>query len=528
MRALLTAAIAAIEAVAVALAVLAFLAVPAVLMWWLAFDLEAEPLELATLVAALWQLAHLVPMTIGLSAQTALSLGLSPEALTFTFSLAPLGLTLITASLAWWAGHRAGVRGARGAWAIVGGVAGYAAAAAFIAATATGLSLWPQWARIAVPVLVYTVPLILGFVLRSALDDEDWWASAVRRLQKLIERSAPTGAAAFPARAAEVFRLAAAALAVLLALGALGIVISLLVRYGEVIALSQGLQLDAFGALMVFILQLIYLPTMWIWAVSWFVGTGFSVGAATSVSPFETLLGPIPALPLFGAIPEGWGWAGGFAPVIIVVIATALGGFVAGRPQMRRESTLAAAIIPVSAALLAGLVVALFSMLANGSIGPGRLGTSGPEAWQTGGILALELAFGMCLGVFARRVDISSLRDAVPASLTLLGGHKEAPPADGFEVQGEVSATVQPDRASVQHSGDLDETMPLEPLPPMREPEPELAPEAEPEQAPEPEPEEAIDPLLKAFSWDAEAPGSLPPETRQGLRSRMRSRWGRD
>ncbi|NLA66066.1 MAG: hypothetical protein GX862_09155, partial [Leucobacter sp.] len=52
MRAVLTAVIAAIEAAAVALAVCFVVAVSAVLVWWLVFDLAADPVVLAEAVVA--------------------------------------------------------------------------------------------------------------------------------------------------------------------------------------------------------------------------------------------------------------------------------------------------------------------------------------------------------------------------------------------------------------------------------------------------------------------------------------------
>src|SRR5690606_10317023 len=105
--------------------------------------------------------------------------------------------------------------------------------------------------------------------------------------------------------------------------------------------------------------------------IAWFAGPGFVVGAATSVSPFEALLGPLPAFPLFGAIPSGWGWAGGFAPALIVVIATVLGALSGGRPVMRRASSLTLLAITITASAIVAIVVMLCAPLASGSLGPG-------------------------------------------------------------------------------------------------------------------------------------------------------------
>lgn len=460
MRALLTAVIAAIEAAAVALAVFALIGIPSVLIWWLGFDLGTEPADLVSLIAALWQLAHLVPMQLSVSAQAALGIGLPPAALTVPFSLAPLALTLTTAWLAYRSGHRFANRGGSGAWALLGGTGGFTAAAWFTGVLATGYTVWPTWARAAVPAAVYLAALLLGFVLRAARDGHDWWQSFVRQMQRGVAAIAPTAAASLTERAAETFRLTLAALAAVCMLGTVGFAVAIVVGYVDIIRLSQGLQLDIFGVFMLFVLQLLFLPTAWIWTIAWFAGSGFSVGIATSVTPFDTLLGPLPALPLFGAIPSSWGWAGGFAPVIVVAIGTVLGGLAGGRPLMRRASAFVSVMVSVCAAVFAGLVVALFCVLASGALGPGRLALTGPGWWQTGGLVAAELAFGMSLGVFARRFDVARLRSAVPASLRTDDEFVLREHAGAFdEAARDATAYDQATRDE-----DLAATMPIDPL----------------------------------------------------------------
>lgn len=436
-----------------ALAVFAIIGVPAVLIWWLGFDLAAEPADLVAVIAGIWHMVELVPMPVTVTAEAALSLGLSPTELAFTLSLAPLLLTFGTMVLAFRSGWRFGGRGEPGAWALIGGTLGFASAAAVSGVLAAGFSTGSLVLRIAVPTAVYAIPLLLGFVLRAAREDHEWWNRVLRQLQQWVSRVSPNGAAALPGRAAEVFRLALAGLAALLMLGTLGVAAAIIFGYVNIITLSQGLQLDAFGAVMLFALQLAYLPVAWIWSISWFAGSGFAVGAATSVTPFETLLGPLPALPLFGAIPSGWGWLGGLAPVIVVAIGTVLGGLAGGRPLMRRASALVSAVIPVLAAVVVGLVVALLCVLASGSIGPGRLETNGPGWWQTGGLVALELAFGMSLGVFARRFDVARFRALVPVG----GIGAGADPGADAVAGGTLSAGFDFDES---------ETVPLAPLTP--------------------------------------------------------------
>lgn len=414
MKATLTAVIAAIEAAALALAVFVAIAIPGILLWWLAFDLSGEPSQVVAGVAGVWMLAHLVPLTFSLTPESALAFGLEPQELSFVISLAPLMLTLLTATLACRSGWRFGGRGAVGIAAPLGGAVGFAGAASAVAWLASPVLASPAWAAILLPAVWFGGWSVVGFVARSAASGHDWWRSTVRAAQRQLEPLSALGAAAMPARSREVVRLAAASFLALLGLGAFGVVAAIVVGYVEIVTLSQGLQLDLLANLLVFFVQLAVLPVAWAWAVAWFTGAGFAIGAGSSVTPFETLLGPLPSLPLLGAIPQGWGAAGALAPALVVLAGVMVGVLAGGSRDFRRVPLISAILVPVLAAACAGLAVAGLSALASGAVGPGRLAEVGPGPWLTGGLAAAELGVGMLCGVFARRVDHARLLEAVP------------------------------------------------------------------------------------------------------------------
>ena len=131
-------------------------------------------------------------------------------------------------------------------------------------------------------------------------------------------------------------------------------------------------------------------------------------------------------------------------------------------------------------------------------MGPGRLETNGPGWWQTGGLIALEFAFGMSLGLFARRFDVARLRAMVPASLRddeeYLRGDAEGllapgiPSSDRFAFEEDLAATMPVEPLREPGLSDEHPTIELDPLPELApepayrlepEPAPELAPEAE-------------------------------------------------
>ena len=416
MRSFVTAIVAAIEAAAVALAGFVVVAVPVLLMWLIVFQMGAEPGEVVSTSAAIWLLAHFVPMQFSFGPEAALSFGLPAESLTFAISLAPLGITLLTVLWACRSGSRLGQRGGYAAGGVLGGAIGFAAVAAALAVVADSRSGYPVWLATLVVGLVYACAAGTAFVVRAARDGAEWWEHVVRWLQRGIE-ALRLPAAAFPRRAAETFRLAAGALALFVGAAGLGLALAILLRYGDAMALTQQLQLDALGAVVLFVAQLMLLPVAVMWSGAWLTGAGFSVGIGTSATPFEALLGPVPALPLFGVIPQGWGAFGAIAPALLVLGGLFLGVFSARQPEARRQGWIAALAIPVCAALLLGLVVALFAVLSGGAIGPDRLQLAGAQPWLTGGLAALEIGGGMLLGVVAARIDLGRVRALLPESL---------------------------------------------------------------------------------------------------------------
>ena len=416
MRAILTGTIAAIEAVAVALATLLVTAVIAFGVWWLSFDLAAEPSEVLSAAGGGWLLAHFVPLDFTLTAESMQLLGFEAKELGFTLSLAPLGLTLVTVWIAARSGWRLGSRGGAGGAGVLGGALGFGATAIAVAALVPASSFTPPLAGLCCA-LVYGVPSLLGFLVRSAREQRDWWLGLVSLIERGVGRAGLRRPDLFSTGAGSALRLAAMLVAGYLGLAALGCAIALIGRYAAVIAASQALQLDVWGAIMMFVLQLALLPVFVIWAGSWFTGAGFAVGLGTSASPFGALLGPLPGIPAFAAIPDGWGGGGALAPVLLALVGVAVGASL-GRVA-RERSALSLAATVVSAAVVAGLSIALLSWAAAGSLGPGRLAVTGSEVWVTAGLAAAELGIGCLLGALAARADV--LRVVAGAPATVLG-----------------------------------------------------------------------------------------------------------
>jgi hypothetical protein len=120
-------------------------------------------------------------------------------------------------------------------------------------------------------------------------------------------------------------------------------------------------------------------PNALIWAGSYALGAGFSVGTTSVVAPAGTEVGVLPGLPLFGVVPGNgaastaqlWWLAAG-------VVAGALAAWIVVRrgPAARFDQTSLAGGL---AGMLAGLVFVVLAWASGGDVGNLRLTAMGPR-----------------------------------------------------------------------------------------------------------------------------------------------------
>jgi hypothetical protein len=187
---------------------------------------------------------------------------------------------------------------------------------------------------------------------------------------------------------------AAGALVVLAALTAAGWVLA---GRGQVVGVARGLGLDTVGAAVLAVAELAYVPNLVAWAAAWLAGPGFAVGAGSHFAVGAVVAGPLPAVPLLGALPTG-ALAGGttrLAPVLLVVCGLLAGVVVHRRLAAERawEPAAAAGV----AGLVAGLLVTAGVAAAGGAIGAGRMAAVGEAVWAVGALAAAGTALGAAL-----------------------------------------------------------------------------------------------------------------------------------
>ncbi len=191
-------------------------------------------------------------------------------------------------------------------------------------------------------------------------------------------------------------------LAVLLAAGLATVLIALVASAPEVAQLSGS---DAGSVLGLAVLSVAYLPNAAIAGLSWLAGPGLSIGAL-SASPISVHAGPLPAVPLLAALPQGpaqpwWG---------VVLAVPLLVGAAVGR-----RCAAAGPDLPLRLRVLgvAAVVIALGSAVL-GALAGGRLGAAAFDPVDVPfGTLAVVVLVATLLGGCA-----ATLLSSAPAART--------------------------------------------------------------------------------------------------------------
>ncbi|HEX2143146.1 MAG TPA: DUF6350 family protein [Glycomyces sp.] len=176
-----------------------------------------------------------------------------------------------------------------------------------------------------------------------------------------------------------------------LACGAAATGVAFAVR-GSVVA--DTLRLYGSESWIVALLALLYLPNCAVWAAAYITGPGFAVGAGTAVQAEMIELGPLPAFPVFAAVPNAP--LPEYATILIglpLMLAAVFGVVLTYRsPDLRVPRVTTAAT--VAAASAAG-VLGLLAYLSGGAAGTNLMAELGPDPLAVAGIGALQFLIGL-------------------------------------------------------------------------------------------------------------------------------------
>ncbi|RNB45262.1 hypothetical protein EDM22_16455, partial [Agromyces tardus] len=377
MRRTTIALLAALEASVSALVGYGIALVPLMLLWATHFGLAAPIDAFFRAAADMWLLGHGVDLAVRLDELTAALLGVPGAGDPFVLTIALLGFAVVTFAF----GLRIGRRGAIGgnpAVAVVAAVVVLAAVGGVVAAVAaTGAARPVLWQGIVLPASVMAVGAAIGAVAESLRSGApaDATTSAVRRRLAALPDLAVDGVAA-------AVRIGVGAAFGVLAVGAVLVAVVVVAGYSTIVGLYQALGAGIDGGIAITVAELALLPNLVVWAAAWLLGPGFALGAGTTVSPSVTLMGPVPGIPVLGALPaEG-------APLGVLWLALPVllgfGGAVlvaASAPERRDEPWWATLAVGLGAGGIAGLVLGGLAAFSGGAAGPGRLAVVGPDAF---------------------------------------------------------------------------------------------------------------------------------------------------
>lgn len=292
-----------------------------------------------------WLAGHGVGAAIGSMVVTLTPLGLSALFVLLARTVTGLGLRATSA-------ENLDGRGALRAWALA--TAGYALVTVVVAVASGAGSRF--------------VPAIVGGLVVGGLGAG--WALG-RRLRALVT---------LPAALRGIGRAVLAGLGTMTAIAAVVLVVGLLRGSQQISVIEEALTPDAVGSWLLVALQLLYLPNLLVWASSWVLGAGISVGVGSLVSPMLTTAGMLPAIPVFGAVPEpGPGGPWSYTWLISGVVVGVVAGWVAARTAPGGHRSLV--VWPargVGAGLAVAVLVLVLAALSRGDLGAARLVGMGP------------------------------------------------------------------------------------------------------------------------------------------------------
>ena len=430
--------LAALEATVSALVGYGIALVPLMVLWATHFGLAA-PLDAFFRAAAdAWLLGHGVDLAVHLDEVTALGLGLAGADEPFAITIPLLGFALLTFAFGVRIGRRASASGTPIVGAASATVVTGLIGAALALAAATPIAQPVVWQGAALPALVMAAGVVVGIAIAFT---HGGWAtdattSALRRRVDAVPRPGRAGIRS-------AVRIGLGSALGVVAVAAVLVTVRIVVEYPTIVGLHQALAAGVDGGIAITLAELALLPNLVVWAAAWLLGPGFALGAGTTVSPGVTLIGPVPGLPLLGALPaEG-------APLGVLWLALPVllgfgGAVLVARsvPERRDETWWATLAVGLGAGAVAGIVLGALAAASAGAVGPGRLAEVGPDALLVAASASASVAVGAVAGAFAARSrarhadepepDRASAAPSTPTQPPVTGPSDETEPLDGL------------------------------------------------------------------------------------------------
>lgn len=339
---------------------------------------------------------------------------------TFVVSLIPLGMTIWFARLYYNAGKRFLV--ARTLWpGWLGGALVFGGATVGISTLAYSEQIYPvTWQGVVFPTAIFVLFQFLGSVfgkpdvlyegdVLNQAPERDVIRSAISDMRFKFHWS-------IRSLIGPALRAGTAITVMLLMVSSFVIAVLIAISWIDITRLYESVQVSFLGATVLTFAQLAVLPNIVIYGAAWFTGVGFSIGTGSLISPLGSQVGPLPAVPILGALPVGK-LEFGMIAIVVVLLAAFIATLMirASADEIRFEFATAwsaALSLGLSIALVTSLQLGVLAVLASGGAGPGRLETVGINPLMLMLVSFVEVAVVSTLAAFfsARPTDVPAAK----------------------------------------------------------------------------------------------------------------------
>jgi hypothetical protein len=225
--------------------------------------------------------------------------------------------------------------------------------------------------------LVY---LLLAFVASNSQVSVDWLRAVPTLLILLLLATTSINAEALIKTPFNLF-------VIMLGVGGLVFSISLLLNFSLAKNLTIVIQPGILGGLLLLLLQLLYLPNIIFACLSYVLGSGFSLGSGTDLTPLEFNLREIPAIPVLAALPNNkFPWL--ILLTLIISIYAWINIYLINKQKIDAKSKIQ---ITVRFFIISTFTPMIFAYISSGSLLSANMSPVGVNPVRIGAVFAIQI-----------------------------------------------------------------------------------------------------------------------------------------
>ncbi len=154
--------------------------------------------------------------------------------------------------------------------------------------------------------------------------------------------------------------------------GALALLTAITMGRSRIELIHNSLEMSGVGGFVLLLIQLAWLPNLVIWASSWVIGAGFSIGVETIISPTKLSVGLMPGFPILGAVPTQvnpgnmslWMISGAIAGMVVALAV------LKDRPTIKLDES---SLVGGLSGVVSGLIFTAIVAVSGGDMGVNRM-----------------------------------------------------------------------------------------------------------------------------------------------------------